>query len=260
MPAGYDPVPPRFAGSAPAEAAAAAQVGASGEEGCDPTEVEGIGVIAVAPGAGLAKVFMSLGAHCIVSGGQTMNPSTQDLLEAIRAFLVAEVVVLPNNGNILMAATQAQTLAASEGKSVAVIPARSIPQGISALLALNPHADLAHNTTAMTTAAKHVQTGEVTKAVQNARFDGIEVVSGDVIGLLNDTLTARGATPEEVVGELLDQMDADSLEVITLYYGEPVSSGEAEALRKALGERYPDQEIEVVEGGQPFYHYIISAE
>ena len=189
-----------------------------------------------------------------------MNPSTHDLLEAVRAFPVADVLLLPNNGNILMAARQAQSIAANEGKNVAVVPSRSIPQGISALLALNPHADLAHNSTAMSTAAKQVQTGEVTKAVQNARFDGIEVVSGDVIGLLNDTLTAKGATPEEVVGELLDQMDAGGLEVITLYYGEPVSGDEAEALRDALGERYPDQEIEVVEGGQPFYHYIISAE
>jgi dihydroxyacetone kinase-like predicted kinase len=189
-----------------------------------------------------------------------MNPSTQDLLEAIRAFPVDEVLVLPNNGNILMAATQAQTLAANEGKNVAVIPAKSIPQGIGALLALNPHADLAHNATAMAAAAKHVQTGEVTRAVQNARFDGIEVVSGDVIGLHNDTLTAKGATAEEVVGILLEQMDAGSLEVITVYYGEPVSSEEAEALREVLSERYPDQEIEVVEGGQPFYHYIISAE
>ncbi len=128
------------------------------------------------------------------------------------------------------------------------------------MLALNPHGDLAHNASAMTVAARHVQTGEVTRAVQNARFDGIEVVSGDIIGLLNDTLTAKGATPEAVVGELLEQMDAANLEVITLYYGEPVSREDAEALRDGLCERYPGQEIEVVEGGQPFYHYIISAE
>ena len=256
MPAGYDPVPPRFASEAiPAKTAEPLPTA-----GCDTANVEGIGIIAVAPGEGLAKVFKSLGAHCIVSGGQTMNPSTQDLLEAIRAFPVADVLLLPNNGNILMAATQAQALASSEGKNVAVVPSKSIPQGISALLALNPHGDLAHNATAMTSASRQVQTGEVTNAVQNALFDEIEVASGDVIGLLNDTLTAKGATPEAVVGQLLDQMHADSLEVITLYYGKPVKGEEAEALRNVLGERYPDQEIEVVEGGQPFYHYIISAE
>ncbi|MGE5603424.1 MAG: DAK2 domain-containing protein, partial [Nitrososphaerales archaeon] len=185
---------------------------------------------------------------------------TQDLLDAIRCLPVDDVLVLPNNGNIVMAASQAQALAANEGKNVAVVPSKSVPQGISALLALNPHGDLAHNAAAMTTAAKHVQTGEVTKAVQNARFDGIDVVTGDLIGLLNDTLTAKGATPDEVVGQLLDQMDAGSLEVITLYYGAPVTADEAETLRDALSERYPEQEIEVVEGGQPFYHYIISAE
>ncbi len=255
MPAGYDPVPPRFETALATRPAEQPSV-----VGCETDRIEGIGVIAVAPGEGLARVFRSLGTHCIVSGGQTMNPSTQDLLEAIRRLPVAEVLLLPNNGNIVMAASQAQALAANEGKNVAVVPTKSIPQGISALLALNPHGDLAHNAAAMTTAAKHVQTGEVTRAVQNARFDGIDVASGDVIGLLNDTLTAKGATADEVVGQLLDQMDAASLEVITLYYGEPVTADQAEALRAALAERFPEQEIEVVKGDQPLYHYIISAE
>lgn len=256
MPLGYDPVPPRFeptsfAAARPAEPTAM---------GCDTENIEGIGIIAVAPGEGLARVFRSLGSHCIISGGQTMNPSTQDLLEAIRRLPVDDVLVLPNNGNIVMAASQAQALAANEGKNVAVVPSKSIPQGISALLALNPHGDLAHNAATMSLAARHVQTGEVTKAVQNARFDGIEVNSGDMIGLLNDTLSAKGATPEEVVGLLLEQMDAANREVLTLYYGAPVAASEAAALRERLAEQYPEQEIEVVEGGQPFYHYIISAE
>ncbi len=256
MPAGYDPVPPRFEVSTPG----VQRPSEASAMGCETEHVEGIGIIAVVPGEGLAKVFRSLGSHCIISGGQTMNPSTQDLLDAILHLPVPDVMVLPNNGNIVMAANQAQALAAGAGKNVAVVPSKSIPQGISALLALNPHGDLAHNTASMTHAAKQVQTGEVTKAVQNARFDGIEVVAGDVIGLLNDTLSAKGATPEEVVVMLLEQMDAAQREVITLYYGAPVTLSEAEALREALAERYPEQEIEVVEGGQPFYHYIISAE
>lgn len=260
MPAGYDPVPPRFETTQPAKPIAPVATSPSVLGCTDVDQIEGIGVIAVAPGEGLAKVFRSLGTHCIVSGGQTMNPSTQDLLEAIRHLPVPDVLVLPNNGNILMAASQAQALAANEGKNVAVVPTKSIPQGISALLALNPHGDVAHNAATMTAAAKHVQTGEVTQAVQNARFEGVEVAAGDVIGLLNDRLTTKGATPEDVVGRLLEQMEAANLEVITLYYGEPVQPAQAEALRDSLCERFPGQEIECVEGNQPFYHYIISAE
>lgn len=255
MPAGYDPVPPKFV-EGPSEPAAEESAGGCKTDG----PIEGPGVIAVAPGVGLARVFRSLGAHCIVSGGQTMNPSTQDLLEAVRNLPVAEVVILPNNGNILMAASQAQSLAASEGKTVAVVPSKTIPQGINALLALNPHSDLEHNQKSMAAALTHVQTGEVTVAVQNARFDGIECAQGDVIGLLNDTLTVKGGSADEVVIALLDQMDAQNLEVITLYYGQPVSGEDAQALRDRLAETYADQEIEIVEGGQPFYHYIISAE
>lgn len=252
MPPGYDPLPPRFEVSAVADEPSSL--------GCEPGSIEGPGVVAVAPGAGLAKVFRSLGTHCVIAGGQTMNPSTQDLLEAIRRLPVNDVLVLPNNGNILMAASQAQALAADEGKNVAVVPSKSIPQGISALLALNPHSNLAHNLAVMTSATKNVHTGEVTVAVQDARFDGIDVHSGDIIGLLNDQLTATGSSADEVVRHLLGQMDADSLEVITLYYGEPVTAQQAGDLRETLSDLYPDQEIEIVEGGQPFYHYIISAE
>lgn len=260
MPAGYDPLPPRFAGEAPAPAAKAAAE-TEPQPLCN-TEggVEGPGIVAVVPGNGLAQVFLSLGTHCIVPGGQTMNPSTQDLLDAINRLPTSEVLLLPNNGNILMAAQQAQALALANGKTVSVVPSKTIPQGISALLAYNPHADLQQNAEAMTSALGNVQTGEVTVAVQDARFDGIEVHAGDVIGLLNDQLTATGPTPEDVVKTLLEQMRADELEVITLYYGEPVEAAQAEALQEELRELYPAQEIECVEGGQPYYHYIISVE
>jgi len=253
MPTGYDPFPPRFEdGSVPAAP------GADGAAAIGP--IEGPGLVTVAPGAGLTGVFRSLGAHYIISGGQTMNPSTQDLLEAIRKVPAAEVILLPNNGNILMAAQQAMAVAETEGKQARVVPSKSIPQGISALLALNPHADLGHNVAAMTAALGQVQTGEVTVAVQDARFDGIQVRAGDVIGLLNDTLSATGSTAAEVTQMLLEQMGAADLEVITLYYGQPIAATEASALQESLHELYPDQEIEVVDGGQPFYHYIISAE
>lgn len=252
MPAGFDPVPPRF------EVAEAAQDSEAGP--CETGPIDGPGVIAVAPGTGLARIFRSLGAHCVIAGGQTMNPSTQDLLDAIRQLPVDHIVLLPNNGNIIMAASQAQAFAASEGKDVVVVPSKTIPQGISALLALNPHSDLAHNLQFMTAALKNVETGEVTVAVQDAHFDGIEVRAGDMIGLLNDQLTAKGDDAADVVRQLLEQMEAADLEVITIYYGRPVSAAQAEALRDELSELYPQQEIEVVEGGQPFYHFIISAE
>jgi len=252
MPAGFDPVPPRF------EVAEAADEGPTGP--CEAGPIDGPGVIAVAPGAGLARIFRSLGAHCVIAGGQTMNPSTQDLLDAIRALPVDKIVLLPNNGNILMAASQAQAFASDEGKDVVVVPSKTIPQGISALLALNPHSELAHNLQYMTAALKNVETGEVTVAVQDAHFDGIEVRAGEMIGLLNDQLTAKGEDATDVVRQLLEQMEAVDLEVITIYYGGPVSAAQAEELKDELGELYPQQEIEVVEGGQPFYHFIISAE
>jgi dihydroxyacetone kinase-like predicted kinase len=156
-----------------------------------------------------------------------------------------------------MTAQQAQALSS---KPVVVVPSKTVPQGISALLALNPHADLEHNAANMTAALAHVETGEVTTAVHDADFDGIHVRAGDVIGLHNDALTARGDSSEAVVRELLAQMGAGNLEIITLYHGQPVAVTEAEALQAELRELYPDQEIEIVDGGQPFYHYIISAE
>ncbi|MEJ5199788.1 MAG: DAK2 domain-containing protein, partial [Anaerolineae bacterium] len=255
MPPGYDPTPPRFATATPP--AVAAPLSAIKPPEPAPT-IEGPGIIAVAPGNGLAEVFKSLGAHAVVSGGQTMNPSTQEFYAAIRDLPADQVIILPNNGNVIMAAQQAATLI--EDKKVAVVPSKSVPQGISALLALNPHADLERNIRTMTAALDQVQTGEVTVAVQDARFDGIEVHAGDIIGLLNDRLTAKGPDSGAVVEELLRQMGAAELEIITLYYGEPVTAEEAGALKARLHTLYPNQEIEIVEGGQPFYHYIISAE
>jgi uncharacterized protein len=252
MPTGFDPVPPRFVLPAANEPAPAL-----GAEVAPVLSSDGPGIVAVVPGAGLTQVFRSLGAQSVVTGGQTMNPSTQELLQAVAALPNAEVVILPNNGNVVMTALQAKELA---DKPVAVVQSKSVPQGIAALLALNPHADLAQNLQAMATALQSVQTGEVTTAVQDAQFDGITVHAGDTIGLLNDKLTATGPTSSAVVLRLLEQMGAGDLEILTLYFGQPETSEAAETLRAQLRQVYPDQEIEVVDGGQPFYHYIISAE
>jgi uncharacterized protein len=253
MPPGVDPIPPRFEAGAAWPSAPAAIFAA------EPEEIEGPAIVAVAPGPGLAGVFRSLGAHYVVSGGQTMNPSTQDLLQAIEKANSSQVIILPNNGNIIMAAQQAEALAGPE-KTVAVVPSKSVPQGICALLAVNPHTDFTHNIHTMTHALGTVQSGEVTTAVQDAHFDGIVVRSGDIIGLLNDNLTAKGGSSGEVVMQLLEQMDASNMEVITLYYGQPVAGTDARALQEKLAGLYPNQEVEMVDGGQPFYHYIISAE
>ena len=219
-----------------------------------------IGVVAVAPGPGLAEVFESLGAGGVVSGGQTMNPSIQELLDAIDALPTDEVILLPNNGNVIMAAQGAAEEATRRGKRVEVIPSRTAPQGISALLAFNLQGSLDDNVKTMTRALAAIDTGEVTVAVRDAQIDGLSVRAGDVIGLLNDTLTTSGASPEEVVFNLLAQMEAGQSEIITVYYGDQIAADEAGALGERVAAAYPDQEVEVIAGGQPHYHFILSTE
>jgi DAK2 domain fusion protein YloV len=216
-----------------------------------------IGIVAVVPGLGLRRVFESLGSNVIVSGGQTMNPSTQELLGAIESLPCDEIIVLPNNSNVILAAQQAQTLSS---KHICVIPSRTIPQGISALLALNPQANLEENRRNMEAALQTIETGEITVAVRAAQFNGIQVEVGDAIGLHNDVLSARGRTAAEVMDQLLLQMRATEAEIITIYYGEPISAEEAQAMAEQVQSAYPAQEIELIHGGQPHYHYIVSVE
>ena len=228
-----------------------------------PAPSQKIGVVAVVMGDGLARVFQSLGVNAIVHGGQTMNPSTQDLLEAIENLPAEQVVLLPNNSNVILAAEQASVLSAdlsSGAKPVAVIPSRSIPQGISALLAINYQADFDTNVAAMTSAIEEVETGEITTATRSATINGLAVADGEIIGLHNGELKASGKKIDEVVQTLLKEMGAAEREIITLYYGKDVSEEEANALADLLQQRWHDQEIEVIAGGQPHYHYILSVE
>lgn len=243
------------AGHVPSDVAAALPAGPEPVRAME--ELDGIGVIAVAPGPGLQQVFESLGVAAVVPGGQTMNPSTEELWQAMEALPVDEVILLPNNSNILMAARQAQELS---GKRVEVVPSRTVPQGISALLAFNRQAGLAENAALMARALASIDTGEVTVAVRDAAMDGMVVKAGDVIGLLNDNLSATGHSAAEVVFTLLAQMHADQREIITLYYGQEIAEAVAQALAQEIGAAYPDQEVEVIRGGQPYYCYIISAE
>lgn len=216
-----------------------------------------IATLAVAPGAGLTRVFQSLGATAIVPGGQTMNPSTQDFVQLLDALPTDRALLLPNNSNVILAARQAAELSK---KQVLVVPSKTIPQGIAAMLAFNEQRDLEANARAMEAALKHVQTGEVTTATRSVEFNGLKVEQGQVIGLLNDELTTAAATVDEAVWALLDQMGADDLEIVTLYFGNGLNAEAAETLAQAIRERYQQLEVEVVEGGQPHYDYIISAE
>ena len=216
-----------------------------------------IATLAVAPGEGLMRVFQSLGTTAIVPGGQTMNPSTQDFMQLLDAIPTDRALLLPNNGNVIMAARQAAELSQ---KHIIVVPTKTIPQGIAAMLAFNDQRDLAANAHAMEAAAKHVKTGEVTTATRSVEFNGIKVSEGQIIGLLNDELTTAGDSVEGAVWALLDQMDVNDLEIVTLYYGNGVTADTAETLAAAIRERHSQLEVEVVDGGQPHYDYILSAE
>lgn len=220
-------------------------------------DIAGMTTVAVVSGAGLARVYESLGVGKIVTGGQTMNPSIQDLLQAIDAVKTDQVIVLPNNKNIIPAAEQAKLLAK---KQVEVVPTQTMPQGIAALLAFNFQSDLETNVKAMTRAAQNIRTIEITKATRSVKLDGIQVKEGQFIGLLDDNLTAAGDDRTALVLELLARARVNECEIITVYYGETITANEAEALSEAIRPKYPAQEIEVVSGGQPHYHFIISVE
>jgi dihydroxyacetone kinase-like predicted kinase len=214
-------------------------------------------IVAVAAGDGWAKVYRSLGVSVVVPGGQTMNPSTQDLLQAVEACPATKVFLLPNNGNIVMSARQVAGLTT---KQTRVIPTDSLPQGVGALLAFNQAADFEANGEAMESASKRVQTAEITRAVRSVQIDGINVTEGDVIGLINNRLVTSGTDLETVLLDTLKRMNTENYEIITVYYGADVNSEQAAEMARHIKELFPAQEVEAVEGGQPFYAYVISVE
>ena len=214
-------------------------------------------VVVVSPGAGLTRVFESLGANVCIPGGQTMNPSIEQLLEAIKYAPSKQVIVLPNNSNIILAAQQAQALA---DKRVRVVPTKTVPQGISALLSYNYNTDLDANARMMERSAGEVQTAEITVAVRDVRLDNLDVKEGQVIGLVDGKLMVAGSDLDSVALDVLQYMDVDNVEILTFYYGESIVETDAMALAQVVQDQYPDVEVEVLEGGQPHYHYIISVE
>ena len=216
------------------------------------------GVVAVSAGAGMASVFQDLGVDGIISGGQTMNPSTEDICREI-AHTPAEVVfVLPNNKNIIMAAEQCVGLI--EGKEIVVVPTRTVPQGIAAMLALDPEGDTASNAAAMDEARKNVRTAEITYAARDSDFDGFEIHEGDYMALADGQLFGT----DQAIGALLERLaQADSqqqAEFINIFYGEDVSEGQAEEALAIFQRECPNAEITLLAGGQPVYYYMISAE
>jgi DAK2 domain fusion protein YloV len=216
-----------------------------------------IGVVVVSPGPGLSRIFASLGVAAIVEGGQTMNPSTQEILSAFENLPTDNIVILPNNKNIVMAANQAKDVTV---KRVAVVPSKSVPQGLAAMLVLDPNGELDAVADRMTKALGTVRSGEITVATRSVEIDGVNVRQGEVIALLDGKLVASTASIEQAVLELLEKTDAAHHELVTLMYGEDINQNEANHLVDVVRHAYPNLEIELQNGGQPHYQYIVSIE
>jgi DAK2 domain fusion protein YloV len=216
-----------------------------------------IATVAVAPGLGIARVFASLGVSAIVEGGQTMNPSTQEILNAFENFPTDYVFILPNNKNIILAAQAAAQLTV---KHITVIPSRTIPQGMAAMLRLIPTGDPEVVAADMNSVLNDVETGEITTATRSVEIDGVNVTQGQIISLLNGKLVLAAENLSTATLGLLEKAHADQYELITLFYGLEVSRMEVDSIADSIRKEYPKQEIEVQEGGQPHYQFIISIE
>ncbi len=220
-------------------------------------ETAHIATIAVVSGAGFEKVFEGFGVNAIVSGGQTINPSTEELLAAVNSVNAQHIILLPNNSNVILSARQVVNLT---GKEVYIVPTETLPQGIAALMSFNLEADFAANCEAMTEAIKNVQTAEITTAVRTVQIGSVRVREGDYIGLINGNLTVAGPGKERVIRDTLGRMDIAQYEILTIYYGEDVTRQEADETAKRIKAQYSHLEIEVMNGGQPYYAYILSVE
>ena len=215
------------------------------------------GFISVCAGDGISGIFKDLGVDYVIEGGQTMNPSTDDILAASEKINAETIFVFPNNKNIILAANQAQEI--SE-KNMIVIPTRSIPECISAMLVFNGEKDVEANEKAMNKAVSKVKTGQITYAVRDTEIEDKKIQKDDILGLSGSKITAVGKNPEEVLLELVEQIADDDSEFITLYYGEDVTEEQAEKVAKAIEDKLDEVEVSVKYGGQPLYYYIVSVE
>ena len=217
-----------------------------------------VGFIAVSIGEGMNDIFRELGVDYIIEGGQTMNPSTDDMLTAIDDVNADHIFILPNNKNIILAANQAQSL--TKDKDIIVIPTKTVPQGITAVISFMPEADVDTNMEAMQEAVKNVKTGQVTYAVRDTHIDDKEIHEGDIMGIGDEGILAVGQSVEETAKEMLAQLVDEDSELISLYYGQDVLSEDAERFAEAVEALYPDVDVDVHMGGQPIYYYVLSVE
>jgi uncharacterized protein len=227
------------------------------ESASKPPRTNGVGLVAVVAGSGLVEIFRGLGVDVIVEGGQTMNPSTQDMLVAIESLPYQEVVLLPNNRNVVLAAKQVVGLTK---KKVHILETHSVPEGVAAVVAFRPERSGDENVAAMKAEAQRVQTIEVTHAVRDTRSNGLKVKKGDVIGLINEKLEFAGSDYADVVNKALGKLGPDSYELVTVYRGEGASADDLASLQSAIQSSYPGLEVEVQEGGQQHYPFILSVE
>lgn len=217
-----------------------------------------VGFIAVSIGEGMNEIFRELGADYIIEGGQTMNPSTEDMLTAIDAVHAKHIFILPNNKNIILAANQAKEL--TEDKDIIVIPTKTVPQGITAIINFSPENDADWNEETMLEEIKNVKSGQVTYAVRDTKIDDKEIHQGDIMGIGDSGILAVGTSVEETTKEMLAHLVTEDSELISLYYGEEVSEEEADRFTEELEEIYPDVDVDTHFGGQPIYYYVVSVE
>ena len=216
-----------------------------------------LGVVSVCAGDGLADVFMNLGVDQIISGGQTMNPSTQDILEAVNKVPAETVFVLPNNKNIIMAAEQVADLTP---KNVVVIPSKTVPQGVTAMLSFNPEGSIEENTEALTEALGTVDTMQITYAARNSDFDGYDIHEGDYLALYGSQLFGTSQDIKVLLKSLAEKVRDDGKEYITIYYGADVKEKHAQKAADIFADICPNADVNLLCGGQPVYYYLISAE
>lgn len=221
-------------------------------------EKKEMGMLAICAGKGLEEIFKDLMCDRVIEGGQTMNPSAQDIADAVQKINAANVFVFPNNSNVILAAEQAKDLVTN--RNIHVIPTKNVPQGFAAALAFNPEASVPENKTDMTHAIDNVASGQVTYAVRETTMNGFKLKEGDIIGLDNKRILAKGKTIEETTISLIKALKNDDHEMITLYYGEGVTEEDAAALAARLSEEYPDCDVDFHFGGQPVYYYMVSLE
>ena len=217
-----------------------------------------VGFISVSVGEGMGEIFRELGTDYLIEGGQTMNPSTEDVLQAISHVNAKNIFIFPNNKNIILAANQARDL--TEDKNIIVIPTKTIPQGITALISYVPDKTVEQNTEEMLEAMTHVKTGQVTYAVRDTKIDDKEIRQGDIMGIGDKGILAVGQGIEDITVETLKEMVDEDTEIISIYYGADVTEEDAEQLCERLEELYPDFDVEINQGGQPIYYYVVSVE